>query len=129
VILFLEFDRFVRQIFTDARGLWIIEGNLDLHHIKSNTPDALDKAHGIGMCMARVIQPGFVVKTGDVNDQAISLPAANQFSHPGGSRILGTAFTKPWTAKKAFKLRPEWTIAECGCGHNFFNKDVMEISE
>ena len=39
------------------------------------------------------------------------------------------AYTKSWTARKAFKLRPDWNIAEYICEDNFFNKDIQEISK
>src|SRR5258707_6700584 len=50
---------------------------------------ALHNVQLVGMRMAVIIEPCFVVKTDGVNDECISLPLANRVSHPCGIQILG----------------------------------------
>jgi hypothetical protein len=129
VILFYEFGHFVRQIFTDGRG-----------HAKDAAPtwmgDSIGKWEGETLIIDTI---GFNDKTwidqvGHPHSDALHLVERIRRTTPDMLQIDITfddpkAYTKPWTARKAFKLRPDWNIAEYVCEDNFFNKDIQDISK
>jgi hypothetical protein len=129
VILFYEFDHFVRQIFTDGRG-----------HAKDAAPTWMGESIGRWEGDTLVVDTiGFNDKTwidqvGHPHSDALHLVERFRRTAPDMLQIDFTfddpkAYTKPWTAQKTFKLRPDWNIAEYVCEDNFLNKDIREISK
>ena len=129
VIMFFEFDHFVRQIFTDGRG-----------HSKDAAPTWMGESIGKwGGATLGVDATGFSDKTwldqvGYPYSEALHLVERIRRTASDMLQIEITfddpkAYAKPWTAQKAFKLRPDWNIAEYVCSDNFVNKDIMNISK
>jgi hypothetical protein len=129
VILFYEFGHFVRQVFTDGRG-----------HAKDAAPTWMGDSIGKWEADTLVIDTvGFNDKTwidqvGHPHSDALHLVERIRRSAPDMLQIDITfddpkAYSKSWTARKTFKLRPDWNIAEYICEDNFFNKDIQEISK
>ena len=129
VILYYEFGHFVRQIFTDGRG-----------HAKEANPtwmgDSIGKWEGATLVVDTI---GFNDKTwldqvGHPHSEDLHLVERIRRVAQDMLQINFTfddpkAYTKPWTAQKSFKFRPDWNIAEYVCEDNFNNKDILEISK
>jgi hypothetical protein len=129
VMMYFEYDHFVREIFADGRkhtedpnptymgesiGKW--EGNtLVVDTIGFNDKTWLDYAghpHSDQLHLVERIQrPSHETL---VNDISIEDPKA---------------YTKPWTAHMVFDLHPDWKIEETICEDNVNFSNVQKISE
>ncbi len=129
VMMFFEYDHFVREIFTDGRqhtadlnptwmgesiGKW--EGNtFVVDTIGFNEKTWLDYAghpHSDALHLVERIQ-----RTSHdtlVNDITIEDPKA---------------YTKPWTSHMVFDLKPDWKIEETICEDNVNFSNLQKISE
>ena len=129
VMMYFEYDHFVREIFTDGRqhtedlnptwmgesiGKW--EGNtLVVDTIGFNEKTWLDYAghpHSDQLHLVEHIQ-----RTSHdtlVNDITIEDPEA---------------YTKPWTSHMVFDLKPDWKIEETICEDNVNFSNLQKISE
>lgn len=115
VIMYFEYDHFVREIFTDGR----------------NHPENLDPSwmgHAVGHYEADTL----VVDTVGFNDKTwldrVGHPHSDELHLVERFRRLNKdtlqddltiedpkAYTKPWTAQLIFQLKPEWEIGEFIC--------------
>jgi hypothetical protein len=129
VMMYFEYDHFVREIFTDGRqhtadlnptymgeaiGKW--DGNtLIVDTIGFNEKTWLDYAghpHSDALHVVERIQR--VNHDTLVNDITIEDPKA---------------YTKPWTSHMVFELHPDWKIEETICEDNVNFSNVQKISE
>jgi hypothetical protein len=118
VIMIFEYQALVRQIFTDGRGH---PKDLDLTYM----------GHSIGRYEGNTL----VVDTVGLNDKTwldpMGLPHSDALHVVERIRRVDQdtlevvytiddpkAYTKTWTAKKIFKLRPDWQIKEYVCAEN-----------
>jgi hypothetical protein len=69
--------------------LRVVDGDLHGHVPNVAAPEAFDGMQSIGMGMAIVIQPAFIVEAARLDDQRIALPSANRVTEPRGLRIFG----------------------------------------
>jgi hypothetical protein len=118
VVMIFEYQSLVRQIFTDGRG-----------HPKDLDPTYM--GHSIG----RYEGDTLVVDTIGFNDKTWLDPMG--LPHSGALHVVERirridhvtlevvytiddpkAYTKPWTAQKIFKLKPDWQIKEYVCAEN-----------
>jgi hypothetical protein len=121
MIMFFEYDHFVRQIWIDGRD-----------HPKAEELDPTWMGHSIGRWEGETL----VVDTVGFNDRtwldntgiphSEGLHLVERFSRvdPETLQIDFTAedpkaFTRPWTGRKVFRLRPGWEISEQICADNF----------
>jgi hypothetical protein len=129
VMMFFEFDHFVRAIYTDGR-----------QHPKDLNPtwmgDAIGKWEGNTLVVDTV---GFNDKSwldslGHPHSDALHLvERIRRTSHDAMTDDITIddpkAYTKPWNAHLVFELKPDWNIAEYVC-EDFLNfKDLQTISE
>lgn len=118
VIMFYEFDHYVRQIYTDGRG-----------HDKNLAPlwmgDSIGHWEGDTLVVDTV---NFNDKTwldrgGHPHSEQLHLVERIHRVPPDILQIDMTiedpkAYTKPWTASQYFQLRPKWNIMEMVCEDN-----------
>jgi hypothetical protein len=119
VIMIYEYQNLVRQIFTDGR----------------KHPSDLDPAY-MGHSIGRYEGDTFVVDTIGFNDKTW-LDLFGHLPHTDALHLVERirrldhdtlvedftiedpkAYTKPWTAQKFFKLKPDWQIQEYVCTEN-----------
>lgn len=129
VIMVYEYGHYVRQIFADGRS-----------HPKDVNPtwmgDSVGKWEGNTLVVDTI---GFNDKTwldqvGHPHSDLLHLVERIRRIAPDMLQIDITfddpkAYTKPWTGRKLFKLRPDWQITEYICEESFSNKEIMEISK
>jgi hypothetical protein len=118
VVIIFEYQSLVRQIFTDGRG-----------HPKDLEPTYM--GHSIGRYEGNTL----VVDTVGFNDKTWLDPKG--LPHTTAMHVVEhihrvdqhtleddftiddpKAYTKPWTAQKFFKLKPDWQIQEYVCAEN-----------
>ncbi|HWF38764.1 MAG TPA: hypothetical protein VG322_09610 [Candidatus Acidoferrales bacterium] len=129
VLIVYEYGHYIRQVYTDGR-----------QHPKDVNPtwmgDSIGKWDGNTLVVDTV---GFNDETwldqvGHPHSESLHLVERIHKTAPDMLRIDFTfddpvAYTKPWTATKQFKLRPDWHISEYVCEETFINKGVDEISK
>lgn len=118
VIMIFEYQSLIRQIFTDGRG-----------HPKDLEPTYMGNAIG------RYEGDTLVIDTIGFNDKTwldpMGLPHSDAMHVTERLRRVDhdtlvdeytiddpKAYTKPWTAQKTFKLKPDWQIQEYVCTEN-----------
>ena len=118
VIMIFEYQSLIRQIFTDGRG----------------HPADLDPTY-MGNAIGHFEGDALVIDTTGFNDSTwldpMGLPHSDQLHvterlHRVDHDTLvddytiddPKAYTKPWTAQKTFKLKPDWQIKEYVCAEN-----------
>src|SRR5438094_5670216 len=69
-------------------GLWIIDGDLNIHVAKILAPKTLNDMQGIRGWLPGLIQPGLAVKTLGIDDQSIAFPLTCRITHPSWSEVL-----------------------------------------
>jgi hypothetical protein len=126
VIMFFEFDHFVRQIYTDGRG-----HNLDLPPTWMG--DSIGKWEGDALVVDTI---NFNDKTwldrgGHPHSEALHLTERIRRVDHDTLEIALTiddpkAYTKIWTAKQYFQLRPKWNIMELICEDNVNFLDLQK---
>jgi hypothetical protein len=129
VLMMFEYDHFVRQIFTDGR-----------EHPKDLSPswmgDAIGKWDGDTLVVDTV---GFNDKTWLDND---GLPHSEDLHLVERVRRVNhdtltidttiedpKAFTKPWSARAIYELKPTWNLGEVVCEDNITYGDMQQKSE
>jgi hypothetical protein len=125
VLLFYEYDHFVRQVWTDGRK-----------HPAEEELDHTWSGHSIGHWDGDTL----VVDTVGLNDKtwldnaghphsdALHVVERMRRTAPDALQIDFTfedpkAYTKPWTGRKVFRSKPGWQIAEQVCADNFLWKE------
>ena len=126
VIMLFEFDHFVRQIYTDGRG-----HNQDL--APTWMGDSIGKWEGDTLV---VDSTNFNDKTwldrgGHPHSEALHLTERIRRVDHDTLEIAITiddpkAYTKTWTAKQYFQLRPKWNIMELICEDNVNFLDLQK---
>ena len=118
VIMIFEYQSLIRQIFTDGRG----------------HPADLDPTY-MGNAIGHFEGDALVIDTIGFNDSTwldpMGLPHSGQLHVTERLRRVDhdtlvddytiddpKAYTKPWTAQKTFKLKPDWQIKEYVCAEN-----------
>jgi len=121
VIMFFEYDHFVRQIFTDGRP-----------HSPDLTPswmgDSIGRWEGDTLVVDTV---GFNDKTwldGDGHPHTDALHLVERIRRVGLDAMTidftiddPKAYTKPWTAHNVFESKPGWNIGEVVCEDDISN--------
>jgi hypothetical protein len=121
VIMYFEYDHFVRQIFMDGR-----QHSPDL--IPSSMGDSIGKWDGETLVVDTV---GFSDKTwldGEGLPHSDALHLVERIRRLGHDSMTidftiddPKAYTKPWTAHNVFELKPGWTIGEVVCEDDIAN--------
>jgi hypothetical protein len=118
VIMFFEFDHFVRQIYTDGRG-----HNQDLPPTWMG--DAIGKWEGDTLVVdtTNFNDKTWLDRGGHPHSEALHLTERIRRVDHDTLEIAFTiddpkAYTKSWTGKQYFQLRPKWNIMELICEDN-----------
>src|SRR4030095_8988342 len=69
--------------------VWIIHGHFVVDLILVNTSKPLCNVQGILMECACAGEPGLVIEAGNIDDQSVTLPAANRIAHVTGNDVVG----------------------------------------
>jgi hypothetical protein len=125
LMMFFEYDHFVRQIWTDGRK-----------HPEEDDLDPSWMGHSIGSWDGDALLVdtiGFNDKTwldnaGHPHSEALHVVERMRRVDHDTLQIDFTfddpkAYTKSWTGQKVFRLRPGWEIAEQVCADNFLWKE------
>lgn len=125
VIMFFEYDHFVRQIWTDGRT-----------HPSEDELNATWMGHSIGSWDGDTLvvdSVGFNDKTwldnaGHPHSDALRVVERIRRVDHDTLQIDFTfddpkAYTRPWTGQREFRLRPGWEITEQVCADNFLWKE------
>lgn len=129
VLMYFEYDHFVREIFTDGR-----------QHTEDVNPTWMGEAIGKWEGNTLVVDTiGFNDKTwidyaGHPHSDQLHL--VERIQRPSRDTLIDDitiedpkAYTKPWTAHMAFDLKPDWKIEETICEDNVNFSNVQKISE
>ena len=129
VMMYFEYDHFVREIFTDGR---------------QHTPD-LNPTY-MGEAIGKWEGSTLVVDTVGFNDKTWldyaghphtdQLHVIERIRRPSQDTLVNDitiedpkAYTKPWTSHMVFDLKPDWKIEETICEDNVNFSNVQKISE
>ena len=69
----------------------IVDRDLHGHVTEVASAELFDRVQRVGMRMAVVIQPAFVVEAARFGDKRVALPAADRVTEPGRLRLRGSA--------------------------------------
>jgi hypothetical protein len=129
VLMYFEYDHFVREIFTDGR-----------QHTEDVNPTWMGEAIGKWEGNTLVVDTvGFNDKTwldyaGHPHSDQLHL--VERIQRPSHDTLVNDitiedpkAYTKPWTTHMAFDLKPDWKIEETICEDNANFSNVQKISE
>jgi hypothetical protein len=129
VIMFFEYDHFVRQIFMDKSG-----HSADL--MATWMGDSIGKWEGNTLVVDSV---GFIDSTwldyeGHPHSDALHLTERiRRMNHDTLINDITIddpkAYTKPWTSHMVFELKPNWKIEEVVCEDNVNFSNLQKISE
>lgn len=125
-MMIFEYDHFVRYIYTDGR-----------QHPADLTPTWMGDAIGHWDGETLVVDTiGYKPKTwldrvGHPHSDALHL--VERFRRTDHNTLVDdltiedpVAYTKPWTARRSFQLKPKWEIMEFVCEDNFLNFDEYQ---
>jgi hypothetical protein len=129
VLMYFEYDHFVREIFSDGR-----------QHTEDVNPTWMGEAIGKWEGNTLVVDTvGFNDKTwldyaGHPHSDQLHL--VERIQRPSHDTLVNDitiddpkAYTKPWTTHMAFDLKPDWKIEETICEDNANFSNVQKISE
>jgi hypothetical protein len=129
VMMYFEYDHFVREIFTDGR-----------QHTEDLNPTWMGEAIGKWEGDTLVIDTiGFNEKTWldysghPHSDQLHLVERIHRLNHDALVNDITIedrkAYTKPWTSHMVFDLKPDWKIEETICADNANFSNLQKISE
>jgi hypothetical protein len=129
VMMYFEYDHFVREIFTDGR-----------QHGEDPNPTWMGEAIGKWEGNTLVVDSiGFNDKTWldyEGHPHSDQLHVVERIQRPSHDMLVNDitiedskAYTKPWTTHMIFDLKPDWKIEETICEDNANFSNVQKISE
>src|SRR5436309_11280656 len=65
------------------KHLRILDRGLVHQMIRRQRRVALDDMQGVAVKVTRAVEPGFIVESGHINDQGVSVPTSDGPAHPG----------------------------------------------
>jgi hypothetical protein len=129
VVMFFEYDHFVRQIFMDKR-----EHSADL--IPSWMGDAIGRWEGTTLVVDTLgfNDKGWLDNDGHPHSDALHL--TERIRRASHDTLIDDvtiddpkAYTKPWTSHMVFELKPNWNISEVICEDNVNFQDLQKVNE
>ncbi len=129
VLMYFEYDHFVREIFTDGR-----------QHTTDPNPTWMGESIGRWEGKTLVIDTiGFNDKTWldyDGHPHSDQLHLIERIQRPTRGSLVNDitiedpkAYTKPWSSHMVFDLHPDWKIEETICEDNVNFADVQKVAE